>query len=158
MTVEKELEQLEIETIKAQLDAMEVKYHHNANLKSLKKLLGESLAPVVYAEVKDLTEEQRAKALDMVRVSITCRNPHKGARKGEFFTVGNSKIGMIKAFIPYNVTFAEDCYIPRIFIEFLKRRKFLHTSELSEVEQRNSIVMHRTSWLAEFAVVELGAE
>lgn len=163
--LDKELEQQEIETIKAQLDTMNVKYHHNANLKTLKKLRADALAPKEEDEPKVETKSrdvyvsgERKKANELVRVSITCRNPAKGARRGEFFTVGNDVIGNIKAFIPYNCEAAEDVRIPRIFIDMLRNRKYQSTVELSDKERMDSPLMHRTMWLKEFAVVELGEE
>lgn len=164
LNLDKELELQEIETIKGQLDSMGVKYHHNANLKTLKQLRAKALEPKeeevkVQAETvsKDAAiAEARKKATELVRVSITCRNPAKGQRRGEFFTCGNDLVGHLKAFIPYNCEAAEDVRIPRIFIDMLKERTYQSTVELSDKERMDSPLMHRTMWLKEFAVVELG--
>jgi len=158
--LDKEIELQEIETTKEQLEAMGVKFHHNANLATLKKLKAEALEPKVEeVEVDESTSkrtDQMNSALKMVRVSITCRNPAKTQRRGEFFTCGNGIIGNHKVFIPYNCEAAEDIRIPRIFIDMLKSRQYQSTVELSDSERINSPVMHRTMWLKEFAVVELG--
>lgn len=164
LDMQKELDAQELETIKNQLTSMGIKFHHNAKLETLRNLLTDALEPAVpvgtpMETLRPATKiDPIAKAKEMVRVSITCRNPHKGARRGEFFTIVNSKMGAVKAFIPYNCKEAEDCYIPRMFIDFLRQREYLHTVELSPEEQRDTIIMHRTGWLKEFAVVELGPE
>lgn len=160
--LDKELELQEIETIKAQLDTMGVKYHHNANLKTLKKLKADALKPTeeetkVAATQANANSAHRS-ATEMVRVAITCRNPAKGQRRGEFFTCGNALIGNLKVFIPYNCEEAEDIRIPRIFINMLRERTYQSSVELSDKERMDSPLMHRTMWLKEFAVVELGDE
>ena len=160
-TLDKELEIQEMETIKEQLDMLGVKYHHNANLTTLKKLKAEAIEPKEEVAVKEVTETtdrstQMQAANEMVRVAITCRNPAKAQRRGEFFTCGNGLIGNIKAFIPYNCEASEDVRIPRIFIDMLRSRQYQHTVELSDSERVGSPVMHKTMWLKEFAVVELG--
>lgn len=162
LNLDKELELQEIETIKAQLDTMGVKYHHNANLKTLKKLKADALAPTEAEQKAEVKQAEVAsiskKANEMVRVAITCRNPAKGARRGEFFTCGNAVIGNLKVFIPYNCEAAEDVRIPRIFVDMLRERLYQTTVELSDKERMDSPLMHRTMWLKEFAVVELGDE
>lgn len=164
LNLDKELELQEIETIKGQLNSMGVKYHHNANFKTLKQLRAKALEPKeeeVVAKAETVSKdaaiaEARNKATELVRVSITCRNPAKGQRRGEFFTCGNDVVGHLKAFIPYNCEAAEDVRIPRIFIDMLKDRTYQSTVELSDKERMDSPLMHRTMWLKEFAVVELG--
>jgi len=94
-TLDKELEIQEMETIKEQLDMLGVKYHHNANLTTLKKLKAEAIEPKEEVAVKEVTETtdrstQMQAANEMVRVAITCRNPAKAQRRGEFFTCGKS--------------------------------------------------------------------
>lgn len=163
VNIEKELELQEIETIKSQLDMMDVKYHHNANLATLKKLKAKAMEPKEEKAPKAVTEsreslaiKQRKAALEMVRVAITCRNPAKQQRRGEFLVVGNAVVGNLKIFIPYNCELAEDIRIPRIFIDLLKSRQYQQSVELSDRERMDSPLMHRTMWLKEFAVVELG--
>lgn len=155
-----DLELQEIESLKAQLDTMGVKYHHNANLKTLKSLRDKELESINAATVGSYNEQNTRdamrKANEMVRVSITCRNPAKSQRRGEFFTCGNAVVGNLKAFIPYNCPEAEDIRIPRIFIDMLRERTYQTTVELSDKERMDSPLMHRTMWLKEFAVVELG--
>lgn len=154
-----DLELQEIESLKAQLDTMGVKYHHNANLKTLKALRDkelESANTAVGSHSEKRTSDEMHKANEMVRVSITCRNPAKSQRRGEFFTCGNAVVGNLKVFIPYNCPEAEDIRIPRIFIDMLRERTYQTTVELSDKERMDSPLMHRTMWLKEFAVVELG--
>jgi len=162
VNIDKELELQEIETLKSQLEMMGVKFHHNANLKTLKKLKADALKPSE-EELAKATDEakvssSRKHALELVRVSITNRNPAKTQRRGEFFTAGNAVIGNLKAFIPYNCEAAEDLRIPRIFLDTLRIRTYQKSVELSDRERQDSPLMHKTMWLKEFAVIELGDE
>lgn len=57
----------------------------------------------------------------LVRCRITCMNPHKKNWTGEIFSVGSSKLGTFKKFIPYNTE--EPYHIPWIIYQALKERQ-----------------------------------
>ena len=57
----------------------------------------------------------------LVRCRITCMNPHKKNVTGEIISVGSSKVGTYKKFIPFNVE--EPYHIPKIIFDYLKEKK-----------------------------------
>lgn len=148
-----------VETYKNQLDLMGVKYPNDASLDVLVAL------KAAFLEMHDVAKESSSsvsgqQALgsmeEPVRVKVVCNNPQKHGMKGEFFGVGNS-FGMIRTFVPYNCSTAEDMMIPRGIIGVLRHREFLQARELSEKERRDSgsAIMHKTSYAKEFTVIEL---
>lgn len=64
---------------------------------------------------------KRAHALALVRVVLTCMNPAKREWDGEIFTVGNSLVGSITKFVPFNNE--EGWHIPRIMYNLLRDRE-----------------------------------
>jgi len=136
-TTTPELQQDEKASLQARLKQMNVKFHPNAGVDKLKELLASTLAGDTPdastpdegkdegAEVELTTAQKRLKlkkeALALVRVRITCMNPAKKDWEGEFFTIGNSFIG-IKRYVPFN---AEDgWHVERILLNALKERKY----------------------------------
>lgn len=63
----------------------------------------------------------RKEALRLVRVNIQCLNPAKTEWEGEIITVGNSTVGTVKKFVPFNTP--EGYHIPYIMYEMLKARE-----------------------------------
>ena len=83
------------------------------------------------AKVKDVvvSREQKRQQLrkeqtKLVRVNITNHNPAKSKLTGEIFTVGNSILGYVRKFIPYNCDAAQSYHIPFILYNTLKKRKY----------------------------------
>lgn len=63
----------------------------------------------------------RKEALRLVRVNIQCLDPAKSEWEGEIITVGNSTVGTVKKFVPFNTP--EGYHIPYIMFEMLKARE-----------------------------------
>jgi len=61
----------------------------------------------------------RKEATKLVRIRLTCMNPTKREHHGELFSVGNSTIGQLKKFVPYNSPW----YIPNILLDHIKNKK-----------------------------------
>ena len=79
------------------------------------------------ANIVSETEAQRKMRLRkeanrLVRVRITNMNPLKSNLKGEIFSVGNTVVGFIKKYIPYNAE--NGWHIPEMMLNSLKERKF----------------------------------
>lgn len=124
----------ELDLIKQRLTIMNVKFHPNSKLDSLKLKLEaalndtppevektETVAPV---EAKPLTEAQirmmkRKKAERLVRINITCMNTRKKEQQGEIFCVSNSVIGTIKKYVPYN----QDYHVPQAILNMIQERQ-----------------------------------
>ena len=141
------IEVAEIDQIKQRLDLMGITYHHKANVETLRKLLASSLNPVEQVSVHDIMQE----ATKLIRCKITCMNPGKREWQGEIFTAGNSVIGVVRKFVPYNCEAAESYHIPAIIVNAMKDRKFL---QVRSVKTKSGA--SQESYLAqEFVIVEL---
>lgn len=157
--IQNENHDLAVENYKKQLDLLGVKYPAKASLDTLVALRS-AFDSIDTADKKTVAAIEGSESLrkmeEPVRVKVICNNPQKRAHKGEFFGVGNS-YGMLRAFVPYNCSMAEDMCIPRGLLEVIKMREYLHVRELTEKERRetNSAVMHVTSYSKEFTVIEL---
>lgn len=143
LDLEKELEQQEVEQIRAQLKMMNVKFHHNANLETLKKLLADSLVKDEPKEPSKTSQRKTAQqikreAMQLVRCKIICHDPQKKSREGEFITVGNSVIGTFRVFVPYNGERDVEWHIPRIVIDILKRKTCIKSVRETDKNHQHS--------------------
>lgn len=125
----------ELEALKARADVLGVKYHPNIKLDSLKEKVKAKMAkePNVAtdanADLDEPVEETvgmkrrrvRQEALKLVRIRVTCLNPAKKEWEGELFTVGNSLIGSVTKFVPFN-TGDDGYHVPQILLNQLKQR------------------------------------
>lgn len=155
---DKELELQEIESVKAQLDLLQVKYHHNAKLETLQKLLQEELAKKDEGKPKvedtgALRRSVREEVLKPVLVKVTCVNPHKSSWRGEKVYFGNSIVGRCVDFVPYNSgEEAEPIWLPKMLVNVLKDRRYLATTPLKRQEVGIDGIGHRTAWKPEFVI------
>jgi hypothetical protein len=67
--------------------------------------------------------KRRQEALKLVRIRVTNMNPLKGNLKGDIFSVGNSQIGFIKKFVPYNVD--AGWHVPQIILTHMQQKKYM---------------------------------
>lgn len=126
----KEELQQEVETIKGQLDLIGVKYHHNANLKTLQGLFAEATKPTEKEVVAKSEYAECAKeAFKEYHCSIACNDPGKRQFKGEFISTGNTVLGHKTYFVPYNCQEAEDFVLPQIVIDAMRARRYLSKTE-----------------------------
>lgn len=127
--------------LKERADKMGIKYHPSIGADKLAEKIKEQLAPepktvpvtpppLAELENKPVepgareTENQRRvrlkrEATRLVRVRITCMNPNKKDWEGELVAVGNSVVGTLKRYIPYNV----EWHIPQIMLNVLQERQ-----------------------------------
>jgi hypothetical protein len=59
--------------------------------------------------------------MELVRIRVTCMNPAKAEWEGEIVTVGNSAVGSITKFIPFNAD--AGWHVPRIIYQQLVERQ-----------------------------------
>lgn len=123
----------ELNVLKARADLMGIKYHHKIGVEKLRELVNGSLktegmskeeidtsAPLSRDEFLKLKRNRdRSNAGRLVRCRVTCMNPMKKEWEGEIFSVGSSKLGTFKKYVPYNV----EWHIPHIMYEMLKEKK-----------------------------------
>jgi len=153
----------ELDLLKERADKMGITYHPSIGLDKLKeKIAAHTSGEVVKDEpvpkgkqVKPKeTEAQRnyrlrMEALKLKRVQITCLNPAKASWSGEIISIGNSAIGTIKEFIPFNAD--EGWHLPVAIIEVLKERKFqsFYTKKVNGRSEK------RSKLVREFAIGDL---
>jgi hypothetical protein len=131
------LEEMSVEELKAALRERNIEYHPANGKETLKELLSKYLqdegwpfdvpkprGKLAYTE----TEYRNKKIIDakrnanrLLRCRIQCMNPTKKNWTGEIISVGSSKMGTVKKFIPFNSD--EPYHIPYILYQELKQRK-----------------------------------
>jgi len=139
-TTETEMDELAM--LKQRADLMGIKYHPNIKLESLKTKVADKMAGVsdeqINEEVETITmaaeftpkltiaeEKQRRKeeATKLVRIRIACMNPVKANMKGDIFCVGNSEIGMLKKYVPFNAE--QGWHVPNMILQEIRDKKFV---------------------------------
>lgn len=126
----------ELEALKARANLLGVKFHPSISLEKLR----EKVNAAVTSEGDAASEEEtnapeepkqetigekrkrlKAEALKLVRIRLTCLNPAKKEWEGEIITVGNSLIGSVKKFIPFNAD--DGWHVPHVIYQQLKERQ-----------------------------------
>ena len=140
----------ELSMLKQRADIMGISYHPNIKLEKLKAKLAEKMEGVVdeYADeeaetiaaaeeamaadtftpmVRETPAQLKAKrkqeSLRLVRIRIACMNPVKANMKGDIFSVGNSEIGMIKKYVPFNAE--QGWHVPNIILQEIRNKQFV---------------------------------
>lgn len=130
-----EVVQDELATLKARADQLNLSYHPSIGLEKLREKVAAALAdapaptvvaapvaaePVVETEPMRLRRIKR-EALALVRIRLTCMNPAKKDWDGEIITSGNSLIGTVAKFVPFNAE--AGWHVPHIIYEQLVARQ-----------------------------------
>lgn len=121
----------ELAVLKARADALGISYHPSIGVEKLREKVNAALkkdeAPQE-APTEDANETEserrnrlRQEASKLVRIRLTCMNPHKKEWQGEFITAGNSVVGTFTKFIPFNAD--EGWHVPHIIYEQLRDRE-----------------------------------
>lgn len=163
------LSQDELTSLKARADMLGVTYHPSIGLEKLRDKVAEALAkdsgdkapepdadkakaPAEVAAPEPETLGQRRKrlkleSLALVRIRVTCMNPAKKEWEGEIFTVGNSAIGSVTKYVPFNAD--EGWHVPKIIYEqLLQRQCQVFYTERS----KNGINVRKGKLIREFAI------
>ena len=128
------MQQDELASLKSRADLMGVSYHPNIGLEKLREKINATVegAPVVAEQTKVAasteageTEAQyhgrmRREANELVRVRVTCTNPAKAEWDGEIFSAGNSLVGTVTKYVPFNND--EGWHLPRIVYNMMRDR------------------------------------
>ena len=127
------LTQDELTTLKARADLLGVTYHPSIGLEKLREKINAATSdeavqePVQIAPQanEETLNQKRARlkkeALELVRIRVTCMNPAKAEWEGEIFTAGNSGVGSITKFVPFNAD--AGWHVPRIIYQQLADRQ-----------------------------------
>lgn len=159
-----DLKQDELATLKARADRLGVQYHPSIGVEKLREKVSAALSdapePDTQAVAQAPATEQvfgenaaqrrrrlRNEANELVRIRLTCMNPLKKDWAGEIITVGNSAVGTLKKFIPFNAD--EGWHVPRIMLNALQARQcqIFHT-----VKSKNGVSVRQGKLIKEFAI------
>lgn len=146
------------ESLIAEANTLGIKFQANISNERLQeriKMHREELAEKAeQAEPVETTTASRTaqiqkEAKKLVRVRITLLNASKRQLGGEFVTGGNSVIGRVTKFIPYDSKYYVNGYhIPQIIYNILKERKFM----VPVYERKNGIENTHFEASPEFAI------
>ena len=124
----------ELDALKARANLLGVKFHPSISLEKLREKV--NAAVTSEGEVEEVTntpsetkeetigekrKRLKAEALKLVRIRLTCLNPAKKEWEGEIITVGNSLIGSVKKFVPFNAD--DGWHVPHVIYQQLKERQ-----------------------------------
>lgn len=98
-------------------------------------------APLTARQVRN---NARNEARKLVRVRITCHNPAKSEWEGELLTFGNSVVGTIKRYVPYEV----EWHVEQALLNMLRARKYQHFYNVRE----NGRDVRQTKLVNEFSI------
>lgn len=101
-------------------------------------------------------EQKRARlkkeATALIRVNITCMNPAKNEWPGEIFTVGNSAVGTIKKYVPFNTS--DGYHVPKMILDQIRERQCqIFVTDKS----KNGVTVRKGKMIKEFAIEVLPA-
>ena len=127
----------ELTTLKERATLMGVKFHPSISLDKLREKVNAAtdesdepddevvsakvVAPVIEETVNQKRNRLKKEALALVRIRLTCMNPAKAEWEGEIFTIGNSSIGSVKKFVPFNAD--DGWHVPNIILQQLQERQ-----------------------------------
>lgn len=165
---DEELSQDRLTTLKERADQLGIKYHPSIGADTLAekiKAVMDSTATTPQAETPAVVipaaaapaaveetlgqERQRLKreAHALVRIRLSCMNPAKKEWTGEIMTVGNSLVGSITKFIPFNAE--EGWHVPQIMLQQLQDRK---CQIFTTIKQKNGVAVRQGKLIKEFAI------
>ena len=126
----------ELDALKARANLLGVKFHPSISLEKLREKVNAAVtsdgAATSEEEAKDPAEPKqetigekrkrlKTEALKLVRIRLTCLNPAKKEWEGEIITVGNSLIGTVKKFVPFNAD--DGWHVPHVIYQQLQERQ-----------------------------------
>jgi hypothetical protein len=82
-----------------------------------------TFTPLYKETPAQLKAKRKQEALKLVRIRVACMNPVKANMKGDIFSVGNSEMGMIKKYVPFNAE--QGWHVPNLILQEMKNKKFV---------------------------------
>lgn len=107
----------------------------------------EGLRPATSDEI---LYRRKREASQLIRIRVTCMNPNKKNWPGEIISVGSSRMGTFKKYIPFNN--AAGWHTPRCIVEEMRQRK---CSAFYSVNGRDGQSIKRSRQVPEFSIEEL---
>lgn len=121
----------ELENLQNQARDLGLTFHHNTGAEKLSQLIAEATAKESKADTGSQAskidtaalelESRRLKALKLVRVIVSPNDPNKLEQEGDFFSAGNSVIGTVTKFVPFNND--AGWHVPQMIVDTIKDKK-----------------------------------
>lgn len=123
----------ELASLKQRADLMGIQYHPSIGLEKLREKVnaavtkpaqaGQQTAEAIEKGESETAYRQRciADATRLIRIRLTNMNPLKKEWDGEVITVGNTIVGTLKKYIPFNAE--EGWHVPYMMYEELRDRQ-----------------------------------
>lgn len=129
----------ELTTLKSRADLLGIQYHPSIGLEKLREKVNGAVTSKDEAEpaavAKDDTQgtpsavetegqfraRKKREATELIRLRVTCMNPSKSEWDGEIFTAGNSLVGSLKKYVPFNAD--EGWHVPRMIYNQIAQRE-----------------------------------
>jgi hypothetical protein len=128
------LTQDELTTLKARADLLGITYHPSIGLEKLREKInaatsdeatqtnaGKEDAKPQEENVNQRRARLKREAMELIRIRLTCMNPAKAEWEGEIISAGNSAVGTVTKFVPFNAD--EGWHVPRIIYTQLAERQ-----------------------------------
>lgn len=152
------LVQDELTTLKARADLLGINYHPSIGVEKLREKIAAAVADKPASQVKAATEETgetehemrrriRDEQLALVRIRLSCMNPAKTEWDGEIFTVGNSVVGTVTKYVPFNAE--EGWHVPKILLDTLQDRQ---CQVFQAVKTKNGVTVRQGKLIKEFSI------
>lgn len=159
-----ELQQDELQTLKARADLLGISYHPSIGVEKLREKLAAAMteesgtdtqasdaAPAVEEPAQETEGQMRKRlrneAAKLIRIRLTCMNPAKKDWDGEIITTGNSVVGTFTKYVPFQ---AEDgWHVPQVILNVLQARE---CQIFTTVKTRNGVAVRKGKMIREFAI------
>lgn len=108
----------------------------------------------VFAPVENEVQKRRRirnEQLKLVRIRVQCMNPNKKEWPGEIFTVGNTAVGTIKKFVPFNTGSddVEGYHVPQMILTMMQQRE---CQVFFTKKSKNGVKVRQGRMIKEFAI------
>lgn len=114
----------ELTLLREQADAMGIEYTEKTTKVALKKAVAAKLSEDTVEDTNQKIKDLEAENLKLVRVIITPNDNLKRDYPGEYFSAGNSLLGTVSRFIPFNT----EWHIENMLLKVIKEKEYQHFS------------------------------
>lgn len=155
-----DLKQAELESLRDTAKLMGLEFHPNTGASKLSAMIKEAQeskaapkeAAVKVSPAVSKLAAVRAEALKLVRVLVVPNDPAKKEYNGEYFAVGNSVLGTVRRYVPYNNE--AGWHIEQVILNVLRDKKI---QQFVSKKTRNGVETSEPRLIPAFTIVEMPA-
>lgn len=114
----------ELENLRVQARELGISFHPNTGAEKLSAAIAEQTKKADEPTKKEeapVNAKRKNEALKLVRVIISSNDPNKRDQEGEFFSAGNSVIGTITKYVPFNNN--AGWHVPNMILNTIRDKK-----------------------------------